>query len=207
MTSVIESAVSPSCELVVATRKEEAMWLLERLVPDSTPNNLSLAFRADGELNVSALRGALEALLTRHEVLRTVYFAAGAELMKTVQPIGEFDVPLEELPLGWADDFPGDLERLEQELLPFINRRFLFDGRPLLRAGLFRHSYRGDVVCLALHHLIYDVISATVILEELTTAYNCLAAGEPIPESLHGQIGSFTEPEPKPASLEFWRDS
>jgi len=206
LTSVIESAVSPSRELVVATRKEEAMWLLERLVPDSTPNNLSLAFRADGELNVSALRGALEALLTRHEVLRTVYFAAGAELMKTVQPIGEFDVPLEELPLGWADDFPGDLERLEQELLPFINRRFLFDGRPLLRAGLFRHSYRGDVFCLALHHLVYDVISATVILEELTTAYNCLAAGEPIPESLHGQIGSFTEPEPKPASLEFWRD-
>jgi amino acid adenylation domain-containing protein len=192
-------------ELAVATRKEEAMWLLERLVPDAAPNNLSLAFQADGRLSLEALNGALALLLHRHEVLRTVYFAAGADLMKSVLAPAGFDLPLRQLPLPDMGPFPADPDELEQALLPFINQRFVFDGRPLVRAALYRHP-AGDVFCLALHHLVYDVISATVMLDELTTAYNKIAAGEPVPAQLRGQIAPFTEPEPKAGSLAFWRE-
>ena len=177
------------------------MWLLERLVPDSSPNNLSLAFRADGRLDSAALRGALTALVHRHEVLRTVYVATGADLMKTVLTPGELLPDVEEV-VGF-EVVAGDLER---SLRPFVNRRFGFDGSPMVRTGLFHLPDGGDVVCIAFHHLVYDIISATTILEELVTAYDHLVAGTALPAKLLTTVPPFTEPAPRPESLDHWRD-
>jgi amino acid adenylation domain-containing protein len=175
------------------------MWLLERLVPDSSANNLSLAFQVDGQLDVPALRETLSILFRRYEVLRTVYYATGAELLKGVVPADEFDVPLEEAD---GPDTPND--RLAEGLLPFVNRRFVFDGRPLARAGLFHHA-DGDVLCLAFHHLDYDIISGTTLLEEIVSLYGDLAAGRPPAAELVQPVPAFHEPEPTAESIDFWR--
>jgi amino acid adenylation domain-containing protein len=186
-------------DLSVATRKEEALWLLERLVPDSAANNLSLAFRVEGGLDASALREALSTLLRRYDVLRTVYFATGAELMKGVVPPEEFFVMVEE-----SEESTSAPEEIALGLRPFVNRRFYFDGRPLVRAGLFHHP-GGDVVCLAFHHLVYDIISGTVLLEELVAVYDSIVAGLVPADDLLTSVGAFVEPEPSAESLAFWR--
>ncbi|MDX3751529.1 amino acid adenylation domain-containing protein [Streptomyces sp. AK08-02] len=175
------------------------MWLLERLVPDSAANNLSLAFQTEGRLDGAAVRRTLSILFRRYEVLRTVYFANGAELEKGVVPADGFDVPLEE---SDGPDVPSDA--LAEGLLPFVNRRFAFDGRPLVRAGLFHHA-DGDVLCLAVHHLDYDIISGTTLLEEIVALYGELAAGREAPAALLEPVAAFHEPEPGEADVEFWR--
>ena len=50
---------------------QERLWLLDRLTPGAPVYNLPLALRLDGGLAVVALRTAFEAVLRRHEVLRT----------------------------------------------------------------------------------------------------------------------------------------
>jgi amino acid adenylation domain-containing protein len=175
------------------------MWLLERLVPDSSANNLSLAFQVEGTLEVTALRETLSVLFRRYEVLRTVYFATGAELLKGVVPVGEFEVPLEEFD---GPDAPPD--EIAEALLPFVNRRFVFDGRPLARAGLFHHP-DGDVLCLAFHHLDYDIISGVTLIEEIISLYGDLSAGRPPAGELLEPVPAFHEPEPAADSVEFWR--
>ncbi|MFC9324664.1 amino acid adenylation domain-containing protein [Kitasatospora sp. NPDC057015] len=176
------------------------MWLLERLVPESAANNLALAFQADGRLDLPALQGAVSTLLRRHEVLRTVYFATGAELMKGVVGAEEFSVEFEEF-----DDFTAAPGELDVALRPFLTRRFRFDGRPLVRAGLFHHP-DGDVVCLAFHHLVYDIISGTLLMEELVSAYEAFVAGAEPDEALLVVAPAYHEPEPAAESLTFWRD-
>lgn len=183
----------------VATRKEEAMWLLERLVPESAANNLALAFQVDGKLDALALHNAVTILCNRYEVLRTVYFATGAELVKSVVAADEFSVGISEF-----DDFSAAPEEMDRALRPFVTRRFVLDGRPLVRAGLFHHP-DGDVVCLAFHHLVYDIISGTVLLEELLAAYESAVAGRPPTGELLTEVPAFHEPEPSSASLDFWR--
>ncbi|RVX38753.1 amino acid adenylation domain-containing protein [Nonomuraea polychroma] len=185
-------------DLSVATRKEEALWLLERLVPESAANNLALAFQFEGTLDASDLTEALLILLRRHEALRTVYFAAGAELVKGVTPAADFRVEVSEA----GDLAPGDLDLA---LRPFATRRFVLDGRPLLRAGLFRHP-DGDVVCLAFHHLVYDIISGTTLFEELMAAYEAVAAGRPAPPELLVPVAAYHEPEPAEPDLAYWRE-
>ncbi|WP_328454215.1 non-ribosomal peptide synthetase [Amycolatopsis sp. NBC_00438] len=174
------------------------MWLLERLVPDSAANNLSLAFQVEGRLEVPALRAALDTLLRRYEVLRTVYVATGADLLKGVVPPDEFRFELELPPAPLSDV---DVERA---LRPFVTRPFALDGAPLLRAGLFEHA-GGHVLCLAFHHLIYDIISGRRLYEDLVAAYEGFEADDAPPAQLHTVVPGFAEPEPKPESLAYWR--
>lgn len=174
------------------------MWLLERLVPGSAANNLSLAFQTEGKLEPALLESALKVLVERHEVLRTVYFTSGAELMKSVVPAGEFTVTVEEF-----EDFAPDGD-IALALRPYVTRRFALDGRPLVRAGLFHHP-DGHVVALAFHHLVYDIISGKTLLEELVAAYDALAAGGAAPSRLREVVPAFSEPEPRPESLDYWR--
>jgi amino acid adenylation domain-containing protein len=192
-------AAEPMRELASASRKEVAMWLLERLYPEGSPNNLSLVFETDSALDVGALRVALEAIVRRHEVLRTIYFAAGAELMKTVLPADRFRLEFTEFEVFAPQD--GDVERA---LRPFINRHFTMNGQALVRAGLF-HGSSGDVCCVVFHHFVYDVISAMTLLDELGTAYNHAAAHGLVPDELLATVTPYNEPDPSPASLDFWR--
>ncbi|WFE39914.1 amino acid adenylation domain-containing protein [Micromonospora sp. WMMD998] len=173
-----------------ASRKEAALWLLERLVPDSAPNNLTLAFQVEGRLDEARLTAALRAIFARYETLRTVYHSVGSTLEKEVVAPGDFDVPLERLPDG--------------DPQVFVVRPFTFDGRPLVRAGM-RRDADGDVVCLAFHHLVYDIISGSIILADLIRAYDALATSEPLPAELRAEVPSFTEAEPAAESVEFWR--
>ncbi|GAA2157708.1 hypothetical protein GCM10009760_60070 [Kitasatospora kazusensis] len=176
------------------------MWLLERLVPDAAANNLSLAFQVDGKLDAAALQSSLDVLFRRHEVLRTVYFSSGAELMKAVVPEADFAVRIEEF-----DEFTPAAEDIERALRPFVTRRFAFDGRSLVRAGLFHHP-DGQVVCLAFHHLVYDIISGTTLFQELMAAYERIVNGQDVPAELLTPVPTFHEPEPTAESLAFWRD-
>ncbi|GAB3844929.1 amino acid adenylation domain-containing protein [Dactylosporangium cerinum] len=164
--------------------------MLERLVPDSAPNNLTLAFQIEGVLDEPRLITALQTVFAHYETLRTVYYAAGSTLEKDVVAPGDFDVPLERLPDG--------------DLQPFVTRPFTFDGRPLVRAGL-RKDADGDILCLAFHHLVYDIISGAIILADLIRAYDSLVARVPMPEELRVEVPSFVEPEPSDDSVGFWR--
>src|SRR6187397_520350 len=55
---------------------QELLWLLDRATPGLTAYNMTIARRLAGPLDVEALRRALDALVARHEALRT-RFAGG----------------------------------------------------------------------------------------------------------------------------------
>ncbi|MBY8851014.1 hypothetical protein K7G98_22690, partial [Saccharothrix sp. MB29] len=50
---------------------QEQMWFLDQLVPDSAEYLVPLAFRLRGAVDRKALAGAWDALVERHEILRT----------------------------------------------------------------------------------------------------------------------------------------
>jgi amino acid adenylation domain-containing protein len=177
------------------TRKEQAMWLLDRLAPGSAANNLSLAFRVDGRLQPTALRRTIQILVGRHEALRTVYLASESELGKRVTAPGEFTVPVEEITVPGADPEP--------DMASFVGIPFRFDGSPMLRAGLF-HGERQDSFCLAAHHLVFDTASAVILLRDLTAVYEHVAGWGDIPAELLAPVPALSDPEPSARSLDYW---
>ena len=186
---------SASREFLPATRKETALWLTEKLAPGSAPNNLSLTFTVSGELDRVILHAALTVLFTRYDTLRSVFVGTGSDLGRYVLSPQEMTVEIEDLSAA------ADANRV---LVEFVTRAFGFDGRPMWRAGLLSRP-DGQTVCLAFHHLIYDVISGTALLADLAEAYSRLADGRDAGPRLSEHVPVFVEPEPSALSVEFWR--
>lgn len=180
-----------------ATRKETAMWLLERLVPDTGVNNVTVAFEVTGRLDRALLARALNAVIARHEVLRTVFVADledGAPTL-TKQLLDEVEVAWGELPATGGD--------LDADLTAFAGAPFVLDGSPLVRAAL-RSDGEHDVCCVVVHHLIFDATSTSILLTDLLSAYETLAGGG-VPDTT-----PLAQPAPRPhneASIAYWREN
>ncbi|NJP44349.1 non-ribosomal peptide synthetase [Actinacidiphila epipremni] len=184
-------------DAVAASRKEQALWLLESFVPDSGVNNLSTAFRVAGDLAPQLLQDVVDRLVARHEVLRTVFREQDGTLLRQVLTTGAVRVAVEPLaPAGGT---------AEDDLTPYIARPFRTDGSPLLRAAHLRHP-DGDVFCVAVHHSVFDGASSMILLREAATLYELLAGGHDVPAELAAPVPAWTPPPPSEASERFWRE-
>ncbi|MEV4738962.1 amino acid adenylation domain-containing protein [Streptomyces sp. NPDC049555] len=176
------------------SRKESTLWLLDELVPDSGANNLSLAIRVHGRLDAAATAKAVQLLVERFEVLRTVYHRDEAGLARSVAPT--LAVALEEA------EHQQDEEGERALLTAFVARPFTTDGSPLIRA-LLLHGPAADVLCLALHHAVSDVQSTAILQAAFVSLYEAVLAGEhPAP----AEVPAWHEPEASAESRQYWRE-
>ncbi|MFD0634340.1 condensation domain-containing protein [Catenulispora yoronensis] len=82
---------------------QQRLWFLDRLEPGSAEYAMPVGLRLTGELDVAALRAALDTIVERHEVLRTRLVAAadGVACQVVDEPAG---FALVELDVGDAAD-------------------------------------------------------------------------------------------------------
>ncbi|GAA0401760.1 amino acid adenylation domain-containing protein [Streptomyces luteireticuli] len=179
-----------------ATRKEEALWLLEKFVPGTGVNNLSVVFQVDGELEPAAVRETLDHLLARHAVLRTVFDDDGGLWARTLEP-GRARVELEEAASAGGP--------VAEELRPFIAEPFRQDGSLLVRARLLGRA-DGDVLCVAVHHSVFDGLSAQLFLGEFTALYEAFVSGHRPPPELRDEVPAWREPEAGEGAAAYWRE-
>lgn len=157
---------------------QERLWVFERLAPGSPAYHLPIAFRWPGEVDVKALRRALDEIVRRHEVLRTALFERNGEPMQQTLP--PESVPLELIDLSLADSASRE-ESLERICEERFLRPFDLAGGRLLRGSLIRLAPRSHVLHLTTHHIAVDGLSVRILLDELEKLYRAFAAGKPTP--------------------------
>ena len=144
---------------------QQALWFLAQMAPESSAYNVASAVRIKTGLDATALHRAFQLLVNRHPALRTT-FAAGAQ-GEPAQRIHE-QMPvcfLLEDATGWSE--ASLKERLSAEShLPFD----LASG-PLLRVLLFQAEGGEAVLLLVAHHIIVDLWSMGVLMQELGELY------------------------------------
>ncbi|HET9380236.1 MAG TPA: amino acid adenylation domain-containing protein, partial [Streptomyces sp.] len=150
---------------------QQRLWFLDRLRPGDPRYNSAVALRLTGPLDHTALSGALEHVVGRHEALRTTFQETDGVPAQTVHPAGPLPLPVRDLASG---DGPADMEAL---LLAEYERPFDLRTGPLLRALLLRESPGAHVLLLTAHHIVTDGWSMGVLLEELCAAYDALVRG------------------------------
>lgn len=155
---------------------QERLWFLSQLEPENYAFNRPLAFRLRGPLDFGALRKAINSIVERHEVLRTVYPSEDGQPHQVVLPAEEFPLPLTEVS-GSATRSPDDVlhDRLQAE----SHRQFDLARGPILHTSLFRLAADDHVLFVNVHHIAFDGWSASVWLNEMSRLYRAFAAGEP----------------------------
>ena len=168
---------------------QQRLWFLDQLEPGNATYNISRAVRVKGELNLEALGEALNAIVARHESLRTNFTSVDDEPMQVIAPTRKIEiqhVDLSELP-------EGDREREARRLAAGESlRAFDIAKDHLLRVVLFRLDDEDQVLLLVLHHIVSDGWSMAVLLRELETLYEAFDSSQPSPlPSLPIQYADF----------------
>jgi len=155
---------------------QQRLWFLDQLEPNNPLYNIPWAFRLSGALNVEALRGSLNELVRRHEVLRTTFSTEENQPVQVITPNVRMELPLTDL--SHLPDADAQTRRL---ILDDGSRPFDLSRGPLLRASLLKLSAEEHVLAVNIHHIVSDRWSIGVFTQELISLYGALAGGKPSP--------------------------
>ncbi len=151
---------------------QRRLWFLAQLKPGSADYNVPIALRLSGQLDQACLQQALDALVARQRVLRTVFPAPDGDPHQVV--LDRVTCPIE------LTHVPGDADERDRRLGALaadeVARPFDLDRGPLLRARLFHLDSTDHVLVLTTHHITIDVQSVDLLLTELAALYNAARA-------------------------------
>jgi natural product biosynthesis luciferase-like monooxygenase protein len=185
-------AASPSANgFVPASSGQRRLWFLEQMEPGSPLYHIPYLIRLRGRLDECALSRALNAMVERHEALRTNFTAAGSTVAQIVAPTWSLPLPVTDLTPVDADRREGELRRLAQDEAkkPFDLQRGL-----MLRVRLFRLGAEEHALMLVMHHIASDGWSMAVLYREIGICYEAYARGaEPVLPELPLQYADFSD--------------
>ncbi|MGH7581163.1 MAG: condensation domain-containing protein, partial [Gemmatimonadales bacterium] len=155
---------------------QQRLWFLDQLYPGRSTYNIARRIRIGGHLDLGALGRALDAIVARHEALRTSIVAVDGAPQQIV--VHAASVPLPVMDLGALPHRDSEAQRLAVEE---VRRPFDLARGPLFRAVLFRLASDEHLLVLTVHHIISDAWSLGVLFRELGALYRAFARGEPSP--------------------------
>jgi amino acid adenylation domain-containing protein len=187
------------------------MWLLAEMDSGEPTYNIPWALWLDGALDIGALQQAWDAVLMRHEALRTTFRNDSGVPVQVV----------DDKPAAWPL-VASSVEHLaagerEPAALAMIRDlgRVPFDlaTGPLVRTALIRLSPESHVLAVVIHHIVADGWSFRILFDELSADYEAISRGggpvgaEPpiqyvdfaIWQVEHAEEGGYT------AAERFWR--
>jgi amino acid adenylation domain-containing protein len=157
-----------------ASFAQDRLWFLDQLEPGTAAYNLVRAFRITGPLNVNALTSAIGAVIARHESLRTIFESVDGEARQVVLADVDVQVPI----LNLADLPESEREREALRIASEEGKRpFDLTRGPLLRTVLLQVSRDQYILVLAMHHIITDGWSISILFRELAHCYEAYASG------------------------------
>jgi amino acid adenylation domain-containing protein len=158
---------------------QQRLWFIDQLDPGSAAYNVAIAVRVEGAVAPGLLARCLDAVVARHEALRTTFAAAadGAPL-QVIGPSAAAAfavVDLAALPDGTRD---GEAQRLAAAAAV---RPFDLAAGPLLRSHLVALGAGEALLLFAMHHVVSDAWSGGVLVREVAALYEAFARGAASP--------------------------
>ncbi|RKG96951.1 amino acid adenylation domain-containing protein, partial [Corallococcus carmarthensis] len=157
---------------------QQRLWFIDQLDPGSALYNMPTALRLTGAVDVPALQQAFDALVQRHEALRTTFEAHDGEPRQHVHP-----APTGVLSVVDLTGLPDDAREAEAVRLASEDALTPFDlaAGPLARLTLLTLGAEEHVLLLCMHHAIGDGWSMSILVREVTALYEAFRQGQPSP--------------------------
>jgi len=192
------------------SNNQQGLWVLNELMPGATVYHSPTAVRLTGKLNIEALRQALDAIVARHDALRTTFVAIDGEPMQKIASHLSLEMPLIDLSAWPAATREGEAQRrLQKE----AGTPFELSTGPLIRGLLVKLSEEEHILVITMHHIVTDGWSMGIFHKELSALYQAFLEGEPSPlPELPIQYADYAawqrdwcEGEVYPSQLAYWQ--
>ncbi|MDH1658192.1 non-ribosomal peptide synthetase [Pseudomonas mosselii] len=154
---------------------QNRLWLLWQLEPQSAAYNIPAGLHLRGELDEAALQASFQALVARHESLRTLFDEVDGQAVQRILPSQSFS--LRQLDLEGLSPAEVAARREDEAQQPFDLRQ-----GPLLRVTLARLDDEEHQLWVTLHHIVADGWSLNILLDEFARLYAAQGQTVQLPE-------------------------
>lgn len=149
------------------------LWFLDQLEPGSSAYNIPAAVRLVGVLNGAVLEQSLNAIIQRHEILRTRFVLVDEQPVQVITPTLTVTLPV--VDLQQLTDPEAEIQRLAAQE---AEQPFDLTKGPLLRVTLLKLGETEHILLFTIHHIIFDAWSREVLIRELATLYESFSRGQ-----------------------------
>ncbi|WP_340677297.1 condensation domain-containing protein, partial [Paraglaciecola sp.] len=154
---------------------QQRLWFIEQLETNSTQYNMSALIRLSGQLDEKALNKALNAIVERHQVLRTNYHSqADGSPVQMVQPMQTFEVEMINLTALCHDVAEQKVSELSAKE---AHKAFDLTQDIMLRATLIALAPEQHVLIFTMHHIASDGWSMGIMVSEFSSLYRAFLQG------------------------------
>ncbi len=178
-----QGGVLPSGEIVPAAHassyalspSQKRLWLLFAMNKNSFAYNEGELIFIEGDFDPEKARLAFEAMVDRHEILRTTFEQKEAEPCQIVHDAAAC------LPVFVFEDFSGGESAFERGCAfaeQQIQKPFDLTRGPLCRIVVIRTAPEAYIFTMAIHHIITDDWSAGILMQEFQRHYQRLQKGD-----------------------------
>ena len=157
---------------------QERLWFMEQFVPGEPVHNEAEAARLEGKLDVGIFEQALNAVIDRHEILRTTIEVRNNLPIAVVHdrwPLKLIKIDLRQLSISERES---ELARL---LIELPRRPYDLATEPGIRAAIIQLADCENAFILMMHHIICDRLSVGILWREMGALYQAFLKGEPSP--------------------------
>jgi amino acid adenylation domain-containing protein len=158
---------------------QRRMFVIDRMFSGIT-YNMPTAMVMEGRLDKEKLMKAAEALVKRHEALRTTFGLEDGRMVQRIVSHADAEIEVERA--------SGFAEELKESLMADFVRPFDLSKAPLMRLKLVEADHNESIMLFDMHHIISDAISLDIVIEEFVNYY---FGGEPAP--LRMQYKDYSE--------------
>ncbi|MEO5816463.1 MAG: amino acid adenylation domain-containing protein, partial [Gemmatimonadaceae bacterium] len=169
-----ENVNADEAVVLPASFVQELLWLMDRASPGSSAYNVPRTRRLVGPLNVDALRHAFDALIDRHEILRTTYAFHDDHPVQVIHAPRPVDFTFTDLRDRAQQSRMPEAERIARAQ---ATKPFDLAKDQIMRVSVVQLADDDHVLHLDSHHIAFDGWSRDVLFRELSALYREYAGG------------------------------
>src|SRR5262249_1765288 len=157
---------------------QAGLWFLDQVAPGDISYVIIDIIRERRPLNLRVQELALNAMVARHEALRTTFREIDGELYQIIAPDLVLSVPVQDLRLLSGQEGEAAANRL---IADEARRPFDLARGPLLRYRIHQLADEEWQSVLVVHHIVFDGWSLAVFNREMAALAAAFETGQPSP--------------------------
>lgn len=167
---------TPGCPVPLTSGQLRA-WhnVVNRGAQRSWARYCAASLRLLGPLDIRRLQNAIEAIVHRHESLRTRIAGPPDEPLQLVDNPAAFELPVLDFSKSHSDQREDFVRKAAEE---FISEKIDLAIGPLFAARVFKFSRQDHVLVIGADHIISDAVSFSILTREILTLYDASIKSE-----------------------------
>lgn len=150
---------------------QKRLWFIHRLNPHGSQYNIAGHVCLNHEVSIEAVTHALDALIDRHESLRTAFIVTGDEPVQVIAQPENVTLPFALIDISHLDS--SEKQRRSQDIFKEeAAAPFDLTQAPLFRTVLIKIEISLYVLVFNMHHIISDGWSAEILKKDFRSIYN-----------------------------------